>query len=124
AGIQCWPGEADVEAISHVLQGMGSSPDQVAVTLRAASVQGQRDSTSFMNPVVRYLNRSLNIGGRLGVGARGTMLQPPLRGANSARCLYRFRCRCSWTGSTGAFTRTWNRRPDEPDSPVRCVLAD
>ena len=78
-----------MEAISHVLEGMGSTPDQVAVSLRAASVQGLRDSTSFMNPVVRYLNRSLNIGGRLGVGAGGTMLrllyegQTP-RGASTA----------------------------------------
>jgi hypothetical protein len=54
---------------------MGSTPDQVAATLRAASIQGLRDSTSFMNPVVRYLNRSLNIGGRLEVGAGGTMLR-------------------------------------------------
>jgi hypothetical protein len=34
-----------------------------------------RDSTSFLNPVVRYLNRNLTIGGRLEIGADGTMLR-------------------------------------------------
>ena len=39
---------------------------------------GRRDSTSFMNPVVRYPNRGLDIGGKLEVGAGGTklLLQP------------------------------------------------
>ncbi len=64
-----------MEHITRLLEGMGTTPDAVAVTLRAASAQGARDSTSFMNPVVRYLNRSLNIGGRLEVGGGGTLLR-------------------------------------------------
>jgi hypothetical protein len=63
-----------------MLEGMGSTPDQVAAAVRAAHVLGRRDSTSFMNPVVRYLNRSLNIGGRLEVGAGGTRLLLQLDG--------------------------------------------
>jgi hypothetical protein len=63
-----------------MLDGMGSTPDQVAGTLRQARVQGMRDSPSFMNPVVRYLNRSLNIGGRLEVGTGGTVLRLQLGG--------------------------------------------
>ena len=39
-----------------------------------------RDSTSFMNPVVGHLNRTLNIGGRLEVGAGGTVLRLQLEG--------------------------------------------
>ena len=57
-----------MDAISQLLGGMGSTPDQVAETLRQARVRGMRDSTSFMNPVVRHLNRTLNIGSRLEVG--------------------------------------------------------
>src|SRR5687768_6617211 len=64
-----------MDAIRQVLEGMGSTPDQVAAALRAARVQGLRDSTSFRNPVVRYLNRNLSIGGRLEVGAGGAVLR-------------------------------------------------
>jgi hypothetical protein len=69
-----------LEQISQMLEGMGSSPDQVAGAVRRAGVCGVRDSTSFMNPVVRYLNRSLDIGGKLEVGAGGTVLRLLLDG--------------------------------------------
>jgi hypothetical protein len=64
-----------VEKISQTLEAMGSTPDQVADAVRRMRVVGLRDSTSFMNPVVRYLNRNLNIGGKLEVGAGGTVLR-------------------------------------------------
>lgn len=64
-----------MEEISRLLEGAGSTPDEVAAALRAARVEGLRDSTSFMNPVVRYLNRNLNIGGKLEVGAGGAVLR-------------------------------------------------
>ena len=64
-----------MDAISQALEAMGSTPDQVAETLRQARVRGLRDSTSLMNRVVRYLNRTVNIGGRLEVGAGGTVLR-------------------------------------------------
>ena len=64
-----------MDAINLKLAALGSTPDQVAETLRQARVRGMRDSTSFMNPVVRHLNRMLNIGGRLEVGASGTVLR-------------------------------------------------
>jgi hypothetical protein len=64
-----------VDAIGQWLEEMGSTPEQVAATVRAAGVHGVRDSTSFMSPVVRCLNRSLNIGGRLEVGAGGAVLR-------------------------------------------------
>jgi hypothetical protein len=71
---------ADVEAISQIFEAMGSTPDQVAETLRRTRVRGMRDSTPFMNPVVRHLNRTLNIGGRLEVGAGGSVLRLQLEG--------------------------------------------
>jgi hypothetical protein len=69
-----------MEQISHLLESMGSTPDEVAASLRKADVRGLRDSTAFLNPVVRYLNRSLAIGGRLEIGASGAVLRLQLRG--------------------------------------------
>jgi hypothetical protein len=69
-----------VDAISQTLAAMGSTPDQVAATVRAARVLGLRDSTSFLDPVVRYLNRNLDIGGKLEVGAGGAVLRLQLDG--------------------------------------------
>ena len=63
-----------MDAISKLLDGMGSTPEQVAGTLKRERIRGMRDSTSLMNPVVRYLNQNLDIGGRLEVGAGGTTL--------------------------------------------------
>lgn len=54
---------------------MGEMPEAVAATVSAAGVRGLRDATSFMNPVVRFLNRTLDIGGRLEVGAGGAVLR-------------------------------------------------
>ena len=69
-----------MQSILQTLEGMGSSPEQVAATLRRVQIQGMRDSTSVMNPVVRYLNQNLNIGGRLEVGAGGATLYLQLAG--------------------------------------------
>jgi hypothetical protein len=63
-----------------MLEAMGSTPDEMGETLRQVRVPGMRDSTSFMNPVVRYLNRTLDIGGRLEVGAGGSVLRLLLEG--------------------------------------------
>jgi hypothetical protein len=64
-----------VDDISKLLNGMGNTSDEVAETLRAARVRGLRDSSSFLNPIVRFLNRSLTIGGKLEVGAGGSKLR-------------------------------------------------
>ena len=64
-----------MDAITQLLSRMGSTPDEVAETLRAAGVLGLRDSTSFLNLVIRYLNRNLDIGGRMEVGSGGTTLR-------------------------------------------------
>jgi hypothetical protein len=69
-----------VEQIAALLERAGSTPEAVAATFRQAGVQGLRDSTSLMNPVVRYLNRTLSIGGRLEVGAGGAVLGLQLGG--------------------------------------------
>jgi hypothetical protein len=43
-------------------------------------VLGLRDSTSFMNPIVRFINRDLDIRGKLEVGAGGTIVRLLLDG--------------------------------------------
>jgi hypothetical protein len=69
-----------MDSIAALLGRMGQTPEQVAAGLRAAGVRGLRDSTSFMNPVVRHVNRNLSVGGRLEVGAGGTVLRLQLDG--------------------------------------------
>jgi hypothetical protein len=64
-----------MDAILRVLGAMGSTPDQVAATLRTAGVRGFRESTSFMNPVVRYLKRNLEIDGRLEALTEGNVVR-------------------------------------------------
>jgi hypothetical protein len=64
-----------LEHIERAVQALGDTPEAVATTLRAAGVRGLRDSASFLNPLVRYLNRTLDIGGRLEVDAGGELLR-------------------------------------------------
>jgi hypothetical protein len=61
-----------VEEIEILLCAIGASPDEVAATLRRACIRGMRGSTSLLNPIVRYLNQNLDIGGRLEVSSDGT----------------------------------------------------
>ena len=55
--------------ITHTLGAMGDTHDEMAAANRKSGVRGLRDSPSFLNHIVRYLNRTLNIGGRLEIGA-------------------------------------------------------
>jgi hypothetical protein len=69
-----------MDSIAALLGAMGATPDEVAGKLRTAGVRGLRDSTSFMNPVVRHVNRNLSVGGRMEVGAGGAVLRLHLGG--------------------------------------------
>ena len=57
-----------MDSMSQPGDGMGTTPEQVAERLMRERVQGMRDSCSFLNPIVRYLNRNLDLGGKLEVG--------------------------------------------------------
>jgi hypothetical protein len=70
-----WADGVPVDDISKLLNGMGNTSDEVAATVRAARARGLRDSPSLLNPIVRFLNRSLTIGGKLEVGAGGSKLR-------------------------------------------------
>jgi hypothetical protein len=71
--------EPPLEEITELLARMGDTAEQVAQTLRSAGVRGLRGNTSFLNPIVRYLNWSIEIGGRLEV-VEGTALRLQLSG--------------------------------------------
>lgn len=60
--------------IEATLVRMGDTPDGVAEVVRTARVIGRRESGSFENPLVRYLNRTVDIGGRMEVGSSGKVL--------------------------------------------------
>ena len=69
-----------MDQIVRLLAAMGDTPDEVAAAVRRTNVRGLRDSTSDRNPIVRFLNRSLNIGGRMEIGAGGNILRLFLSG--------------------------------------------
>ena len=45
--------------LSNTLEQMGSSAGEVAATLRAAGVQGVRNTVRVLNPIVRYVQNML-----------------------------------------------------------------
>lgn len=51
------------EEILKLLGGLGSTPQDIAVSLGAARIKAQKGSPSFHNPIVRYLYLHLNVGG-------------------------------------------------------------
>lgn len=63
-----------MDRITDVLAEMGTTTDEVAAALRTSRVRGIRGQRSFLNPVVRYLNRHLDIGGLLEVTSCSTMI--------------------------------------------------
>jgi hypothetical protein len=63
-----------VDQIERLLAVIGTSPDEIAATLRRAWIRGVRGSTSFLNPIVRYLDQNLDLGGWLEISADGTAM--------------------------------------------------
>lgn len=47
------------ELKTQVFDNIGSTPDEVAATLRAYGIRGLRNSTRYFNPVVQYAYRQL-----------------------------------------------------------------
>lgn len=45
--------------VSKALEQMGASAQEVAATLRAAGVQGVRNTVRVLNPIVRYVQNAL-----------------------------------------------------------------
>lgn len=49
------------QEIAKAHEQMGNRSDEVATTLRAASVQGDRNTVRVLNPIVRYLQNALRL---------------------------------------------------------------
>jgi hypothetical protein len=82
-------GECEIQSL---LANLGATPDEINAVLRTKGVRARRHSTSFDNPIVRYVYRHLDIGGKLDIplGSQvltivreGTWLSVPLPAAVS-----------------------------------------
>jgi hypothetical protein len=47
--------------LPSILLGLGTTPAQVAATLKASGIQGVRNTLRHLNPIVRYVERQLAI---------------------------------------------------------------
>jgi hypothetical protein len=54
----------DESQMTRVLDEMGSTLDEVADHLRAAGVQGVRNTVRFLNPIVRYVQGHVQVDAR------------------------------------------------------------
>src|SRR5262245_29933823 len=62
------------DAIPPLLTALGKNAREVASALRAEIIVGRRGATTFRNPIVRYINRHLDIGGRIIIPIDGGVL--------------------------------------------------
>src|SRR5437867_816608 len=60
--------------ILTLLTAAGTTADEVAATLDGHGVRARRGNSSFDNPIVRYLYRHLDVGGRLDIPVGGTSI--------------------------------------------------
>ena len=51
----------DQSQMGKLLEEMGSTPDEIADHLRAAGVQGVRNTVRFLNPIVRYVQQHVQV---------------------------------------------------------------
>jgi len=57
----------DESEFQLLLAALGATADEIHANLRAEGVRARPASTSFDNPIVRYLYRHIDIGGRLDI---------------------------------------------------------
>src|SRR5262245_52409739 len=64
-------GEIEIQSL---LASLGAMAGEINARLRAEGVRARRLSTSFENPIVRYIYRHLDIGGRLDIPLGNSVL--------------------------------------------------
>jgi len=64
-----------VDKVDALLSEMGDTPAEVAAKLAESGVQGSRNERRFHNPVIRYLNRNLDIGGMIEIPSESNVLR-------------------------------------------------
>src|SRR5262245_47689793 len=62
------------DAIPPLLTALGKTARDVASVLRADRITARRGDTTFRNPIVRYINRHLEIGGHMIIPIAGGVL--------------------------------------------------
>jgi hypothetical protein len=62
------------DAIPPLLTAVGKTVREVASALLAERITGRRGSTTFRNPIVRYINRHLDIGGYMTIPIEGGVM--------------------------------------------------
>src|SRR5262245_36575476 len=62
------------DAIPPLLTALGKTAREVASVLRADRITARRGDTTFRNPIVRYINRHLDIGGHMIIPIEGGVL--------------------------------------------------
>jgi hypothetical protein len=69
-------------AIPSLLTSLGKTADDVAAVLVAEGIVAQRRATSFRNPIVRYINRHLDIGGHISIPVGSRVLSVARQGSD------------------------------------------
>jgi hypothetical protein len=67
-------GRRVTDAILPLLAALGGTAAEVAVALQAEGITAHRGATTFRNPIVRYINRHLDIGGQIIIPVGGDVV--------------------------------------------------
>ena len=70
-------------AILPLLTALGATSDEVASALRAVRITAQPGANSFRNPIVRHINRHLDIGGYIEIPIGSSQLTVTRQGVSS-----------------------------------------
>ena len=62
------------DAIPPLLTALGKTAREVASAIRAEMIIARRGATTFRNPIVRYINRHLDIGGHMIIPIEGGVM--------------------------------------------------
>jgi hypothetical protein len=63
-----------IDTILPLLVTLGATSDDVGATLRTDGITAKIGATTFRNPIVRYINRHLDIGAHIIIPLGGDML--------------------------------------------------
>jgi hypothetical protein len=53
------------DAVLALLAQLGGSPDEIAISFARQGICARRGSACFHNPIIRFINRQMEVGGRM-----------------------------------------------------------
>lgn len=74
-------------AVATLLAEMGRSPDEIALSLVREGILARRGSTCFHNPIIRFINRQIEVGGRMHIAVGSDVLTIARDGSWHTVCL-------------------------------------